>query len=161
VYHKRHTGQPRVEYGDAVEEALCFGWIDSIVKRLDDNRYAQKFTPRTQDSAWSTLNRRRFAKLVSEGKMTDSGFARAPHTGRADTAERPEQRLRSGNQVPLYIRRALQAKPVVWRNFTGLAPSYRRLYVRWIDAAKKEPTRKKRLSEAIALLAQGRKLGLK
>jgi uncharacterized protein YdeI (YjbR/CyaY-like superfamily) len=68
VYNKRHTGELRVEYDDAVEEALCFGWIDSIVRTIDEDRYAQKFTPRKAKSKWSELNRRRFAKLVAEGR---------------------------------------------------------------------------------------------
>ncbi len=78
VYNKRHTGGPRVEYDDAVEEALCFGWIDSIVRTIDADRYAQKFTPRRAKSKWSELNKRRFAKMVAEGKMTAAGLARSP-----------------------------------------------------------------------------------
>ena len=75
VFFKAHTGKPRVEYDDAVEEALCFGWVDSLVKRLDEERYAQKFTPRKAGSRWSPSNRTRVAKLVREGRMTPAGLA--------------------------------------------------------------------------------------
>src|ERR1700677_2989919 len=67
VFHKRHTAQECLCYDDAVEEALCFGWIDSIVKRLDDDRYARKFTPRKPESRWSTINRQRYARLEAAG----------------------------------------------------------------------------------------------
>src|SRR3954463_13527471 len=78
VYNKRHTGEPRVEYDDAVEEALCFGWIDSIVRTIDADRHAQKFTPRKAKSKWSEFNKERFARLVREGKMTAAGLAKSP-----------------------------------------------------------------------------------
>ena len=69
VYHKKHSGKPRIPYDAAVEEALCFGWIDSIVKRIDDEKYAQKFTPRKDDSTWSAINRKRVAKLIDQGQI--------------------------------------------------------------------------------------------
>jgi uncharacterized protein YdeI (YjbR/CyaY-like superfamily) len=160
VYNKRHTGEPRVEYDDAVEEALCFGWIDSIVRTIDENRYAQKFTPRKAKSKWSASNRERFARMVREGKMTPAGLAKAPPPLEGPAAEMaPAQRV--GNAVPGYIEGALRANRAAWTNFSNLAPSYRRLYVGWIEDAKKEETRRKRLAEAVLLLEQGKKLGLK
>jgi uncharacterized protein YdeI (YjbR/CyaY-like superfamily) len=155
VYNKKNTGRPRVAYDDAVEEALCFGWIDGITKRIDENRYAQRFTPRKEKSQWSDSNRRRFAKLVKEGRMTPAGMARRPK--RSFVSSRPP----AAHAVPAYIRRALGENREAKRFFAGLAPSYRRLYVRWIDSAKREETRQKRLREAIRLLARNRKLGLK
>jgi uncharacterized protein YdeI (YjbR/CyaY-like superfamily) len=157
VYNKRHTGEPRVEYDDAVEEALCFGWIDSIVRTIDADRYAQKFTPRKAKSKWSELNRRRFAKMVAEGKMTAAGLAKAPPKEEEGAAPKPIM----GDTVPAYIEEALRADGVAWVNFSQLAPSHRRMYVRWIEDAKKEETRRKRLAEAIGLLEQNKKLGLK
>ncbi len=146
-----------MEYGDAVEEALCFGWIDSIVRTIDEDRYAQKFTPRKAKSKWSELNRERFARMVSEGKMTPAGLARSPiKDGAAAGAKPPED-----DSVPSAIEEALRANGLAWTNFSNLAPSYRRLYVRWIQDAKKEETRRKRLTEAVGLLEQNKKLGLK
>jgi uncharacterized protein YdeI (YjbR/CyaY-like superfamily) len=75
VSYKKHTGRPQIPYDDAVEEALCFGWIDSLVKTIDDERFAQKFTPRKEKSNWSESNKRRVRKLVREGRMTEAGLA--------------------------------------------------------------------------------------
>jgi uncharacterized protein YdeI (YjbR/CyaY-like superfamily) len=154
VYNKKQSGRPRVAYAEAVEEALCFGWIDGITKPMDENRYAQRFTPRREKSNWSSLNRQRFARLVKEGRMTDAGLARRPT--RSGVPARPPAR-----SVPAYIRAALARNRAAQRFFRELAPSYRRLYVRWIDSAKREETRQKRLREAISALARKQKPGLK
>jgi uncharacterized protein YdeI (YjbR/CyaY-like superfamily) len=156
VFHKRHAGPPTVEYEAAVEEALCFGWIDSLVKRLDDDRYARKFTPRKAGSVWSASNRRRYASLEARGLLASPGRARPP-AGRT-VAPPPHATF---DAVPGYIERALQAEPKAWAHFQRLAPSYRRAYLGWIDTAKREETKQRRLREAVALLAAGRKLGLK
>ncbi len=84
VFYKSHTGHPCVSYEDAVEEALCFGWIDSLVKRIDDDRYAQKFSPRKPGSKWSVSNRRRMAKLIREGRMTPAGLATVTYSNPAE-----------------------------------------------------------------------------
>src|SRR5688572_3231771 len=78
VFPKRHTAEKCLSYDDAVEEALCFGWIDSLVRRLDEDRYARKFTPRKPDSRWSTINRQRYAKLKASGLLAAPGRERAP-----------------------------------------------------------------------------------
>jgi len=156
VFHKRHTAKPCLAYEDAVEEALCFGWIDSLIRRLDDDRYARKFTPRTAASRWSTLNRRRYALLEARGLLTAAGRARPPTSRSGDAPALPSSR-----ELPTYIRRALKANARAWRYFEQLAPSYRRNYILWIDSAKREETKQRRLSEAVARLAKGEKLGLK
>ena len=155
VFHKRHTGVECISYDDAVEEALCFGWIDSLVKRLDEARYARKFTPRTPDSRWSTINRRRYEQMKARGLLAAPGLERAP-TSRSYDAPRFNVAL-----VPSYIERRLKASRRAWAYFEQLAPSYRRAYVGWIDSAKRKETKEKRLREAIRLLAAGKKLGLK
>ena len=78
VFHKTHTGTRSMDYEAAVEEAICYGWVDSLIKRLDGNRYARKFTPRKADSAWSPSNRRRFARLEAAGRLAAPGVNRAP-----------------------------------------------------------------------------------
>lgn len=155
VFHKRHTAQESLSYDDAVEEAICYGWVDSLVKRLDDDRYARKFTPRKPDSRWSTINRQRYAKLKSLGLLQPPGLNRPP-TDRNGDAPRP-----SVLALPSYMEKQLKANPRAWVFFQQLAPSCRRAYIGWIDSAKREETKQKRLSEAIALLAAGEKLGLK
>ncbi|MCK4233163.1 hypothetical protein KAX75_01940, partial [candidate division WOR-3 bacterium] len=74
IYYKKHTGKPIILYEDTVEEALCFGWIDSIIRGIDDEKYARKFTPRTEDSGWSELNKKRAKKMIAAGKMTKAGL---------------------------------------------------------------------------------------
>ena len=161
VYYKKHTGKPRIPYDDAVEEALCFGWIDSIVKRIDDETYAQKFTPRTNNSKWSDLNVRRAKKLIKDGRMTEAGLAKIdPEILRRKSKSKPRSK-KDRLIVPAFIRQALMATWKAWENFNNLAPSYRRHYIGWISDAKREETRRRRLKEAVALLARGEKLGLK
>lgn len=155
IFHKRRSGVKSLSLDDAIEEALCYGWIDSIVRRLDEARYARKFTPRRADSRWSTANRRRYAKLASRGLLAAPGHSRAP-TGRSGDAPRP-----SAAELPSYIEQRLRANPRAWKAFGRLAPSYQRAYIGWIDSAKREETKERRLREALRLLAAGKKLGLK
>jgi len=157
VFHKRHTSRASIAYDDAVDEALCFGWIDSLIKRLDDARYARKFTPRRPDSRWSTANRKRYARLSASGRLTAAGLKRPP-TDRSGDAPRPSP---SPAKIPQYIRRALKSHPVAWSSFQSLPPSHRRMYIGWIDSAKQQETKERRLREAVGLLAAGKKLGLK
>jgi uncharacterized protein YdeI (YjbR/CyaY-like superfamily) len=155
VFHKRHTSETSLSYDDAVEVALCFGWIDSLIKRLDDDRYARKFTPRKPDSRWSTINRRRYADLAARGLLAAAGRTRPP-TDRSGDAPRPSPAV-----LPSYIEERLKADIRVWNAFEKLAPSYRQNFIAWIDSAKRAETKESRLREAVGLLASGKKLGLK
>jgi uncharacterized protein YdeI (YjbR/CyaY-like superfamily) len=155
VFYKSHTGVSSVPYDDAVEEALCFGWVDSLIRRLDDERYARKFTPRKANSRWSTANRRRYADLRARGLLAEAGLRRPP-TDRSGDAPRP-----AATGLPADVEDALRAQPGARAFFERLAPSYRRMYIGWIEAAKRPETREKRLREAVARLAAGKKLGLK
>ena len=158
IFHKLHTGVASIAYADALDEALCFGWVDSLVKRLDDSRYARKFTPRKANSRWSTINRKRYAALKAKGRLKPSGIERAP-TGRSDDPRPPRYRMPA--TIPRYIQAALRKHPAARRCFEGLAPSHRRRYVGWIETAKREETKARRLKEAIRLLTDGKPLGLK
>lgn len=158
IFHKLHTGVASIDYKDALDEALCFGWVDSLVKRLDDRRYARKFTPRTANSRWSAINRKRYAALKANGRMTPAGINRAP-TGRGYDP-RP-LRFTLPSKLPPYIETALRKRPAAMRHFEALAPSHRRQYVGWIESAKRDETKARRLKEAIRLLAAGKELGLK
>jgi uncharacterized protein YdeI (YjbR/CyaY-like superfamily) len=159
VFFKKHTGKARLEYDDAVEEALCFGWIDSIIRRLDDGRYARKFTPRNPGSNWSDLNTARAKKMIAAGRMTPAGSALID-PGKLRRRPAKPKATADGNP-PAYFIAALDSDPKARAFFSGLAPSFRRLYVRWVDNAKREETRQRRLAEAIAILRAGRKLGMK
>ena len=154
VFYKAHTGRKSLPYEDAVREALCFGWIDSLIKRLDDDRYALKITPRKPTSKWSDLNRRRWRELDAAGLLAPAGRAAAPTNNRyAPKPAIPE--------LPGYIATAFRKNAKAWEAFTRLAPSHRRHYVVWIHIAKRPETREARIRESIELLAAGKKLGLK
>jgi uncharacterized protein YdeI (YjbR/CyaY-like superfamily) len=158
VFHKLHTGVSSIAYQDALDEALCFGWVDRLVKRLDESRYARRFTPRRADSRWSTINRKRYAVLKAAGRLKPGGIARAP----TDSSHGPRPpRVPMPATIPRYIQTALRKHPAASRYFEGLAPSQRRLYAAWIESAKREETKARRLEEAIRLLTLGRPLGLK
>ena len=158
VFHKVHTGVASISYHDALDEALCFGWVDSLVKRLDDRRFARKFTPRRPESRWSDANRKRYGELKATGRLKPPGVARAP-TGRGYDP-RPA-RLPLPSRLPPYIRTALKKSPAASRNFDALSPAQRRRYVAWIESAKRDETKLRRLQEAIRLLTKGETLGLK
>ena len=161
IFYKKHTGKPSLPYNDAVEEALCFGWIDSLVKRVDDEIYIQKFTPRKPRSTWSVSNVKRVKKLVAEGKMTEKGMELYIYAKEKGILPDDSQKKNKVLFIPDYVHEALEDNPIAKSHFQGLAPSYKRHYIGWIVAGKKEETRIRRLKEAIRLLEQGRALGMK
>ena len=154
VFYKAHTGVKSIAYEDTVREALSFGWIDSLIKRLDDDRYALKVTPRKPASKWSDINRKRWTELESAGLLTPAGLAAAP----TDKSYAPRPVIPG---LPAYIAKALKANSKAWAFFRALAPTYRRDFVVWIHMAKRPETRVRRIRESIRLLAAGKKLGLK
>ncbi len=154
VRHKQHTGVKAMPYEDVVREALCFGWIDSLVKRLDDDRYTIKVTPRKPTSKWSDINRKRWAELKATGLLTSAGQIAAPTSN--TYAPRPVV-----PDLPAYIAKALNTHSKGWAFFQRLAPTDRRRFVVWIHLAKREETRARRIRESIRLLAAGKTLGLK
>jgi uncharacterized protein YdeI (YjbR/CyaY-like superfamily) len=160
IFYKKETSKPTIAYEAAVEEALCFGWIDSIIKKIDGEKYARKFTPRSDNSYWSTLNKKRAGKMIKEGRMTKIGLAKietAKKTGLWDKDHRPQISF----DIPPEFDKALARNKKAKENFDKLAPTYRKHYIAWISIAKRPETKKRRISESISLLEQGKKLGLK
>ena len=154
VFYKAHTGVKSLPYEDTVREALCFGWIDSLVKRLDDDRYVLKVTPRQTTSKWSDINRKRWREIKAAGLLTSAGLAAA----QTDNSYAPKPVI---PDLPVYIAKALKANCKAWEFFRELAPTYRRHFVVWIHTAKRAETRERRIRESVRLLAAGKKLGLK
>jgi len=160
VFYKKETSRLTIAYEAAVEEAICFGWIDSIIKKIDTARYARKFTPRTDKSKWSPLNKKRASKMIKERRMTEVGLAKikaAKKTGLWDKDARPQISL----DVPPEFAKALARNKKAKEYFDKLAPSYRKHYIGWIAVAKRMETKKRRIEESVALLEQGKKIGLK
>jgi uncharacterized protein YdeI (YjbR/CyaY-like superfamily) len=133
---------------------LCFGWIDSIVKRIDGDTFAQKFTPRRDWTKWSALNKQRLRKLIREGRMTEAGLAKIDPAALGE--DEPQKPGTSGADIPRFVKQALMANAKAWENFRSLTPSRRRAYIRLIMDAKREATRQRRLRETVALLEQSR-----
>ncbi len=156
VFFKKHTNVISLDYNESVKEALCFGWIDSLIKRLDSERYCRKFTPRKNWAKWSAVNIKRMSELIDSKRMTPFG------------SDRFDRKLLSSNQVkskeftiPSYIKKAFKNEPQAAVNFTNLPSSHQKKYVGWIDSAKREQTKIKRLDEAIQFLKSNKRLGMK
>lgn len=149
VYDK--GAERNVPYAAAVEEALCFGWIDGIVKPINEKQYAQRFTPRKSLTRWSAVNRKRFAELEAAGLMTDAGRKVGPHH-----APPVPTRWKDGDPLPPIIDRGLKGK--ARKYFDALPRGFREQYVRYIIEAKQEETRKARLARAAERLARNERL---
>lgn len=159
IYFKKHTGKPRIPYDDAVEEALCYGWIDSTVKRIDEETFMQKFTPRNKNSVWSKLNRERVERLIKSRKMRKPGMEKvkeAKKSGEWDAA----YAIKDDVPMPEVLAKALSKNKKARENFENFAPSYRKNYMRWIASAKQEETINKRVREVIKRAEQNLKPGM-
>jgi uncharacterized protein YdeI (YjbR/CyaY-like superfamily) len=152
VFAKKHTGLPSLSYDDAVEEALCFGWIDSLVKSLDDRFHMQMFTPRKAKSVWSAANRARVARLVKDGLMTPAGLALvalAKKTGRWDALAHVESLT-----VPPELQSAIEANAKAKRNWPTYSPSARKGFLYALNNAKRPETRQRRIREIVDVVAR-------
>lgn len=148
VYYKKHTGKPRIPYNDAVEEALCFGWIDSTVKTIDEDRFAQRFSQRNPKSPYSQANKERLRELIRQGKVVKEVLATL-----GDIAE---EELK----IPPDILKAIQASQEAWKNLQGFSPSYLRIRIAFIDGARNRPQEfKKRLRYFIAMTEKNKQFG--
>lgn len=157
IYYKKHTKKPTINYNDAVEEALCFGWIDSIVKRIDEERYMQKFTPRNKNSLWSELNKQRVARLIDQGKMTEAGMTKirqAKKNGKWDEKTDAQKDFKLSKEIGAILDDNASAKSL----FDQLSPSHKKNYIRWIMSAKKQETQIRRTMKMIELLLNGKSM---
>lgn len=146
--YKVHTGKKGLSYSDALDEALCYGWIDSRMRRIDDEKHMWRFAPRKTNSIWSLSNRKRVERLIREGRMRAPGMSKidaAKKNGKWDEAYAPSKPPR----MPKDLREALMKDPLAQRNFTAFAKSYRTTYLYWIMGAKREETRRKRIAEVV------------
>ena len=159
VFRKKGSARKSIDYGDALDEALAYGWIDSTIRRIDDEKYVRKFTPRKPSSIWSKLNIERVERLKAEGRMTKSGLeAYGKRTGEISLLEKFNiERLK----IPKDLIDALKTNRKAWDNFEKFTPSYRKRYLIWISGAKGPETRRKRIGEAVELISQNVKELLK
>jgi uncharacterized protein YdeI (YjbR/CyaY-like superfamily) len=138
-----------VKYEEAVEEALCFGWIDSVVRRLDEQRYCRKFSPRNPRSRWSPINIERARRMIAARKMTARGLA----------AFKPQQKTEpQPTSLPAELEKRFRAHAAAWKNFESLPPYYRRMCIAWVASAKKEDTQQARLGKVMEFAARGERI---
>lgn len=157
IYYKKESGKPRVAYGEAVEEALCFGWIDSLPRKIDDERYMQLFTPRKPKSVWSKLNKERVERLIANGLMTPAGMAKveiAQQNGSWNTLDEIEALT-----VPDDLVQALAANPAAEANFAAFSPSVKKGLLAQIQSAKRPETRSKRITQLVVMAEKNKRLG--
>jgi uncharacterized protein YdeI (YjbR/CyaY-like superfamily) len=160
VFYRKESGKPSLTYEEAIEEALCYGWIDSIIKKVDEESYLRKFTPRKDDSKWSDLNKKRVDKMIREKRMTSAGMAMveiAKQNGIWDKPDQPRPQFVMHEE----FQAALDHHPGAKEFFNTLNKADRQQYIYWVASAKREETRQKRIKESLELLQKGQRLGLK
>jgi uncharacterized protein YdeI (YjbR/CyaY-like superfamily) len=155
VYFKSASGKSNIDYETSVEEALCFGWIDSIIQKIDDNQYARKFNPRRMDSQWSETNKRRVVKVIGEGRMTEAGLSKVTFDVARVDGSRPKPK-RPAVEMPAKMEQALRSQPEVWDAFQKVTPSLRRNYILWLSDAKKPETFERRLKMLVEEVMAGK-----
>lgn len=161
VYYKKDSGKDSVGYNESVEEALCFGWIDSIIKKIDESSYARKFTPRKENSVWSETNKKRARKMIGSGLMTEQGLKLIESAKKSGAWDKVHRAPKIDLSVSEKFARALTKNKRAEAVFEKLSKRHREEYTGWINSAKRDETRARRIKQAIAMLAEDKKLGLK
>src|SRR5437773_8110557 len=149
IYYKKDSGKPRIPYNHAVEEALCYGWINGIGKPIDAKKYAQRFSPRRKTSKLSDMNRERVRRLIKAGRMTKAGLAAIAHVSK------------SAPTLPADIVERLKEDPTIWKNFQKFPASYKRIRLGWINAGRaRRQIFEQRLSYFLKMTAQNKRFGM-
>lgn len=155
-FHRKGSGKPSITWPEAVDQALCFGWIDGIRRRVDDTSYMNRFTPRKPTSTWSARNVNRARELIELGLMTPAGLRafegrRDNRTGIYSYEQRPKD-------LPAKYARRLRASARAWKAWRAMPPSYRKAATWWVISAKREETRERRLTTLIETTARGERI---
>ncbi len=155
VSYKKHTGKPSITHRESLEEAICFGWIDTTIKRLDDERYGRYFVRRTDSSRWSENTLKYAKELIREKRMAPEGLRRYKEGLKKPTHDHG---IPKNPSPPPELERALAENKKAEENFKNLAPSYKKTYLRWLLGAKRAETREKRITRIVTLMEQNKKL---
>lgn len=148
IYYKKHTKKETIFYSEAVDEALCFGWIDSIVKSIDDETYMQRYSPRKAKSVWSLVNKNKVKRLIEEKKMTQAGMLTvkmAKENGQWEIA----YSLKDKVEMPIELEKALKSNQLALENFNKFSQSNQQNYIRWVVSAKRTETIQKRIDAVV------------
>ncbi|MBN2459624.1 YdeI/OmpD-associated family protein [Candidatus Woesearchaeota archaeon] len=154
IYYRKSSGQKRIPYNDAVEEALCYGWIDSIQKGIDEEKFAQRFSPRKPNSVLSQTNKERIHKLINQKKMTAKGLNAVKHV--FDGSPKNLKYILKPDILKL-----LKEDKTTWENFQKFPESYKRIRIEWIEGARTRPELfKKRLEYFLKMTAKNKRYGM-
>jgi uncharacterized protein YdeI (YjbR/CyaY-like superfamily) len=149
IYYKKPSGKPRIPYVDAVEEALCFGWIDGKIKKINEDYFIQRFTPRRPGSRWSKHNLERVRKLIKAGHMKPAGLEAFKKA-----LDKPElfydNRSDGDPVIPDDLMSAFSNNSLAYNNFLKFPPSSQRMYIYWLNSAKKPETRPRRIAKIVS-----------
>ena len=159
VHMYKKGARAGLRYLEALDEALCFGWIDGQIHAVDEEKFRQRWTPRRKGSVWSQLNKTRVKRLIADGRMAGAGLAAvraAKRSGRWQAA----YTSRTAPELPADLRRALKTVTAAWRNFSRFAPSCRTMYIGWVTDAKRTETRWRRVEAVVRRSRENRKPGI-
>jgi len=159
VYMYKKGAREGLRYLEALDEALCFGWIDGQVKAVDGEKFRQRWTPRRKGSIWSQVNKTKVKRLIAEGRMTDAGMA-AVRAAKRSGKWQAAYASRTAPELPADLRIALKAVTAAWHNFSRFAPSYRTMYIGWVTDAKRSETRQRRIAAVVRRAHENRKPGI-
>jgi uncharacterized protein YdeI (YjbR/CyaY-like superfamily) len=159
VIFKKHSEQSGLRYDEALEEALCFGWIDGKMKSIDRYKFFLRFSPRKSKSLWSQRNKDKAEKLIAQGRMATAGLVRIETAKKNGTWEEAYTNKKK-DEIPTDLEAVLLENPTAWLNFQQFANSYRNMYIGWVISAKTESTRKRRIEEVVKRSVSNKKPGI-
>jgi uncharacterized protein YdeI (YjbR/CyaY-like superfamily) len=165
IFYKKHTKIACITYEEALDESLCFGWIDSIIKKIDSTKYARKFTPRKGIKNWSPINKRKVIELIKSGRMNEAGLKKIDsylESGKIDwgneiTIKKPKNEI----ALPDHILKEFARDEQALSNFKKLSKTNQHQYILWIMNARRAETIRNRIEESVELLKKNQKLGLR
>jgi uncharacterized protein YdeI (YjbR/CyaY-like superfamily) len=160
LFYKVKTGKKCVRYAEAVEEAICFGWIDGILKRIDDEKHVQRFTPRKPKSIWSKVNKERAKRMINEGNMTDAGLVKIKEAKKSGWWKNAYTTTRRDHEISDDMKKVLMSDRTAWKNFQSFSKSAQNLYIFWVNYAKRKDTKKKRIQLVLERLKRNEPPGM-
>ena len=156
IFFKKNAKQKGITLDEAVEEAIRFGWIDGKLRRLDEDRFILRFSPRRANSVWSKLNKERAEKMIASGKMTSAGLAKVEEAKKSGSWDNAYSNV-TYSELPEDLKRALMKNNAAWNNFSSFAATYKNMYIAWIMQAKTEKTRQQRIDKVVEQSRQNKK----
>ncbi|MBN2465373.1 YdeI/OmpD-associated family protein [candidate division WOR-3 bacterium] len=159
VYMYKKGTKTGLRYQEALDEALCFGWIDGQIHAVDEQKFRQRWTPRRKGSVWSQVNKNKVKRLIAEGRMCSAGLASIKEARKSGKWQAAYSNRRE-DAVPPDLAKVLRADPEAWRNFRDFARTYRNMYAGWVMEAKQEATRKRRMEAVVRRARENRKPGM-